>query len=71
MWCLVGFDTFEDEYYSISTHRSELAARTAAKLKMGEIEKLQPTESSGGQGDLGIQDRLFIEDPTGKRVRYI
>ena len=71
-WKLVGFDAFEEEYYSLNdSYPNENEARQAAILKFKEINKLQPPEEAGGQDDEGIQDRLFIERPNGSKYRFI
>ncbi len=61
-WKLIGFDTFEGEYYSIEgNHLSEKEAQDAANKKLNELEQSQPSVTSGGQG--GIQDRVYIQGP--------
>ena len=68
-WKLIGFDTFEGEWYELDgEYASEAEAETAAKARLVKLEKDQPTASSGGQYG-GIQDRVFIESPDGKRRR--
>lgn len=64
---LLGFDTFSSEWYNLSTHNTEAAAREAAQEKLRENESHQPTSSSGGQS--GIQDRVYIGLPDGSTYR--
>lgn len=67
---LVGFDTFEGAEYAIpGRYRTLQQAREAARARLLHLEQTQPSESSGGQGFFGIQDRVFIEHPDGTRER--
>lgn len=68
MWKLLGYDEFSSEWYDLDSYPTEKAAQNAAKKRLQELEKTQPTGSSGGQGFYGIQDRVFIERPD--RTRY-
>lgn len=69
-WKLEGWDTFSREDYPLpGEYDSEVEAREAAAARLIELEKTQPTASSGGQS--GIQDRVFIIDPSGQRKLYI
>lgn len=71
-WRLFGFDTFAEEDYPIEgKYSSEQEARNAALAYFKEISEGQPSDSSGGQGELGIQDRVFVERPDGSRFRFI
>lgn len=71
IWKLVGFDTFANEFYSLDgEYKTEKAVNEAAKKRLGLLEKSQPSESSGGQSAFGIQDRVFIETPDGRRYRF-
>ncbi len=77
-WRLVGLDTFSYEWYPILNDNyskrlefeTEDEARLAAEKQLEKIEQQQPTASSGGQDPGGIQDRIYIESPTGERYRY-
>ena len=73
-WQVEGYDTFEggpDAYYPVGDlHDSEAAAKEAAKNYLAELEKTQPSESSGGQSSDGIQDQIYITDPNGRRTRF-
>jgi hypothetical protein len=72
IWMLQGYDTFAgDRYHLAGPFFSERAARRAAKRELRKIEKMQPTESSGGQGPSGIQDRVYIVRPDGSIYRYL
>lgn len=68
---LVGFDTFEGKYYPLGgNYESEEEAQKVASDRLEKIEKNQPSSSSGGQGGIGsVQDRVFIEGPSGTRYR--
>ena len=69
-WTLEGWDTFSREDYPLpGEYDSEVKAREAAAVRLIELEKTQPTASSGGQR--GIQDRVFIIGPTGERTLYV
>lgn len=71
-WTLQGYDTFEEEYYSLpGEYDSKEQAMGAAEAGYLEIEETQPEKSSGGQADEGIQDRIYIVAPDGSRERYI
>jgi hypothetical protein len=71
-WSLEGYDTFEggsDGFYPLDgKYDDELAAQAAARSRMAELEKTQPSSSSGGQG--GIQDQVFIVRPDGSKYRF-
>lgn len=68
MWRLEGYDTFGGESYALAgAYASEAEAREAARRRLAELERLQPTASSGGQS--GIQDRVYILAPSGERIR--
>jgi hypothetical protein len=75
-WKLLGYDTFSNEWYTYRDDKfkplefkSFNAAKEAARKKLTELEKSQPSTSSGGQGFFGIQDRVFIETPEGEQIR--
>jgi hypothetical protein len=69
-----GYDTFEggdDAYYTIKDGLgSEAEALIVAANYMTELERRQPTATSGGQGPYGIQDRVFIVRPDGTRYQF-
>jgi hypothetical protein len=71
-WRLRGYDTFEggsDAWYDLpGEFATEEAAVVAAKARLEELEKSQPSASSGGQR--GIQDEVHIVSPDGKTHRY-
>ncbi len=70
MWTLEGWDTFSAHAYPLrGEFNSEAEARKAAAARLIQLEKTQPTASSGGQS--GIQDRVYIISPTGERKRYL
>lgn len=69
-WKLEGYDTFSNEEYSLpGEYPSEKAAIAAAQARLKELELTQPTKDSGGQGSLGIQDRVFVVRPDGTKFR--
>lgn len=70
-WRLEGLDTFEGSWYPLDgEYESEADAEIAARERLQHLEKTQPTSLSGGQFG-GIQDRVFIVDPDGKRRRFV
>lgn len=67
-WRLEGYDTFEGEGYSLpGTYDTEAEAEAAARARLADLEKMQPSATSGGQGFGGIQDRVYIVGPAGTR----
>ena len=76
-WKLEGYDTFSSESYPLGaypgadnckpSYDSYEAALADAWLRLAELERTQPSSSSGGQA--GIQDRVFIIHPGGRRER--
>jgi hypothetical protein len=70
VWTLRGYDTFEGEYYDLpGEYASEEAARTAGQARLQHLEVTQPSEHSGGQGPLGIQDRVYLVFPGRRQER--
>jgi len=70
-WKIRGHDTFEDAPYRLEgKYGSQDAAEEGARSRLEYLEKNQPTESSGGQADDGIQDRVFVVRPDGTEYRY-
>jgi hypothetical protein len=73
-WAVEGYDTFEggpDAYYGIRDGLgSEVEALIVAASYMADLERRQPSGSSGGQGAMGIQDRVFIVRPDGSKYRF-
>lgn len=71
IWRLIGYDTFSNEWYDLDgSYRSLAAVEKAAQKRLELLEQRQPSASSGGQAELGIQDRVFIETPEGRRYRW-
>ena len=69
-WKLEGWDVFDTPHYPIEgEYDTEEQAIEAAKLRLIELEREQPTESSGGQN--GIQDKIFIVRPDGSKYQYV
>jgi len=67
-WKLQGYDAFAGDYYPLDgDFNTEADAITAARSCLTEIEREQPSASSGGQD--GIQDRVFVVRPDGTMVR--
>lgn len=63
-WEVEGYDTFSNEGYSVSKHKTKKAAEMAAKRHKANIERLQPKETAGS-----IQDLVYLVDPKGNKVR--
>jgi hypothetical protein len=71
-WHLLGYDTFAREYYSFFlAFDTEGEVRLAAELALLELAESQPTAVSGGQGERGIQDRVFVFGPRGEFYRIV
>jgi hypothetical protein len=69
-WRLEGWDTFGWHAYPIpGEYASEALAFAAAHQELEELERQQPTASSGGQA--GIQDRVYVVGPGGQRYRVV
>jgi hypothetical protein len=67
-WTLQGYDTFAHESYPLDGEfDTEQAAIAAAKDHLDELERTQPSASSGGQD--GIQDRVYVVRPDGTSFR--
>ncbi len=70
-WRLEGHDRFANEWYPLEgEHDDEAAAQVAAGKRLEELERTQPTETSGGQSDNGIQDTVYILRPNGSKYRF-
>jgi hypothetical protein len=67
VWKLEGYDTCSRESYSLGEYDSREAVFAAALDRLDELERTQPSQSSGGQW--GIQDQVFIINPDGKQER--
>jgi hypothetical protein len=68
-WKLEGYDAFSSEEYLLDGEFStEEEACAAARERMSELEKTQPSQSSGGQD--GIQDRVYVIRPDGTKYRF-
>lgn len=71
VWTLEGYDTFEERFYALEgEYSSQQAVERAAETELREIEKTQPTASTGGQEEDGIQDQVFVVRPDGTKYRY-
>ena len=69
-WKLQGRDTFaHDDYDLDGEFDSEDEAIAAAKVRLDNLERSQPTASSGGQHGIGIQDHVYVIRPDGTRFR--
>ncbi|NPV86973.1 MAG: hypothetical protein HPY45_13310 [Anaerolineae bacterium] len=69
-WRMRGWDTLAGEWYALpGIFLSEGAARRAARRRLKQLEKLQPSRVSGGQD--GVQDQVFLVCPDGmlQRIR--
>ncbi len=70
VWRLRGYDTFAREWYPLDgIYLSERAALRAAHKRLEELERSQPSATSGGQE--GIQDQVYIVCPDGTMFRYL
>jgi hypothetical protein len=66
---LEGYDTFDGTTYPLDgAYGSREAAVGAADARLVELERSQPSASSGGQN--GIQDQVFLVAPDGTRTRH-
>lgn len=71
IWKISGKDAMDGQTYPLPGEwESEEDARSGALMRLMELEKSQPTESSGGQSPMGIQDRVYIHRPDGSRYRF-
>lgn len=69
---LLSFDTFAGEWYELEGEYALLeSAEKAARERLDHLEETQPSSSSGGQAFGGIQDRVYILHPDGRRERYV
>ena len=83
-WKLEGYDEFDGEYYPLGqfkdsngkpvdglkdSYGSYDEALEGARQRLQDLERHQPTSSSGGQAMGGIQDRVYIVHPDGRRQR--
>lgn len=83
---LEGYDAFDGEYYPLGTaigaggetydglkpsYDTREAALADGRKRLADLERTQPASSSGGQGNFGIQDRVFIVHPGGRRERVL
>jgi hypothetical protein len=67
-WKLQGRDPFAHEDYNLEGEfGSEADAMVAAKAQLENLEREQPTASSGGQD--GIQDQVYVIRPDGTSFR--
>ena len=73
-WKLQGYDTFQggnDAFYPLEgEYDDQAAAEQAALVRLAELEKTQPTQSSGGQSKDGIQDHVYVVRPDGTKYRF-
>jgi len=70
-WKILGFDTFEGEFYPIDGSYSTVEeAMIEAQRRLKHLEETQPTATSGGQIG-GIQDRIYIIAPNGLPTRVM
>ena len=70
-WKLEGYDTFAEESYPLDgSYPDQQSAEDAARKRLIELERTQPTSSSGGQSEDGIQDHVFVVKPDGTKYRF-
>lgn len=86
-WKLEGYDAFSGESYPLGDLHAEngvsridglrpeypdyASALADARKRLGDLERTQPAVSSGGQAPGGIQDRVYIIHPGGRRERIM
>ena len=71
-WTLEGYDTFEEASYPLpGRYPTEAQAIQAAHIQLRKLEQSQPSNVSGGQGEYGIQDRVYIIHPDGRKERFL
>jgi tetratricopeptide (TPR) repeat protein len=71
-WKLIGFDTFESAWYELEgDYANESQALEAAQARLRYLEETQPSATSGGQADEGIQDRVYVVCPDRSRYRVM
>lgn len=84
-WKLAGYDAFSEEDYPLGDvnvvdgrstldgmkpeYASPQEALLDAQRRLEDLERTQPTASSGGQGTYSIQDRVYLVHPDGRRER--
>jgi hypothetical protein len=77
-YTLLGYDTFAEEEYSLGdpkldgmqpSYPTRQAALEDARKHLAYLERMQPSDSSEGQGQYGIQDRVYIVHPGGRKER--
>ena len=74
-WRLLGIDAFDGTEYYISTapykreYDTYAEAREAARERLRELERYQPSPRSGGQA--GLQDSVLVLHPDGSRERIV
>ena len=75
-WRLEGYDTFSDEEYPLGaygvddykpSYGSYEDALADARRRLAELNRTQP--NAGGQAPSGIQDRVYIVHPDGRKER--
>lgn len=74
-WRLEGYDVFSDEEYPLGGYKSDYRpfyssyeeALRDARRRLAELNSSQP--DAGGQAPDGIQDRVYIVHPGGRKER--
>ena len=71
-WKLVSYDTSEERFYYIGReYPDKKTAQNAARIFLNILEDWQPSALSGGQGEFGTQDRVFVVKPDGEIYRIL
>lgn len=71
-WKIKGFDPVEEKFYPINGEYDDREqAEKAAQKCLQQLELDQPSSNSGGQGEKGVQDRIFIVSAEGKEERVL
>ena len=67
-WWLEGWDVFSGHDYPIPGRwRTKEKAIAAARRRLKQLERTQPSDISGGQD--GIQDQVIVRGPDGESIR--
>ena len=71
-WGIDAYDPFDGEDFSLPyEYYSEQEALEATRKMLADEEKLNPSETSGGQGFGGLQTRFYVRRPDGSRYQVL
>jgi hypothetical protein len=75
---VIGYDAFDGEDYPLgdplgtpARFGDRDAALEFGRRRLEDLERTQPSSGSGGQGFGGIQDRVYVLHPDGRRERVL